>query len=62
MTPSRDAALKDPQQRQKMLSRIPLRRFPDASEVADAVIYLAGPSATSITGHVLMVDGGLTAE
>ena len=62
MTPSRDAALKDPSLRQKMLSRIPLRRFPDASEVADAVIYLASPSAASITGHVLMVDGGLTAE
>ncbi len=62
MTASRQALLSDPQRRQQMLSRIPLRRFPDASEVAAAVIYLAGPSAASITGHVLMVDGGLTAE
>ena len=29
------AALKDPAARQKMLSRIPLRRFPDAGEVAE---------------------------
>lgn len=62
MTPSRDAALKDPAARQRMLSRIPLRRFPDAAEVAAAVIYLASPAAASITGHVLLLDGGLTAE
>lgn len=62
MTPSRAAGLSEPVRREKMLSRIPLRRFPDAAEVAQAVLYLAGPSAASITGHVLMVDGGLTAE
>ena len=38
------------------------RRFPDAAEVAAAVVYLASPAAASITGHVLRVDGGLTAE
>ena len=62
MTPSRAQALNEPVRRQQMLSRIPLRRFPDASEIAGAVIYLASPAAASITGHVLMVDGGLTAE
>ena len=62
MTPSRAAALSEPVRRAQMLSRIPLRRFPEASEIADAVIYLSSPSAASITGHVLMVDGGLTAE
>lgn len=62
MTPSRAAALNEPKRRQQMLARIPLRRFPDASEVAAAVLYLASPAAASITGHVLMVDGGLTAE
>ena len=62
MTPSRAAALSDPARRQQMLARIPMRRFPDASEIADAVIYLASPAAASITGHVLMIDGGLTSE
>ena len=62
MTPSRAVGLSDPVRRETMLARIPLRRFPDASEIADAVIYLASPGAASITGHVLMVDGGLTAE
>lgn len=62
MTPSREAALSDPQRRQQMLARIPMRKFPDASEIAEAVLYLASPAAASITGHILMVDGGLTAE
>jgi len=30
------------------------------AEVADAVAYLVSPSAGSLTGHVLMLDGGLT--
>jgi NAD(P)-dependent dehydrogenase (short-subunit alcohol dehydrogenase family) len=30
-------------------------------EVAAAVVYLASPAAASITGHTLLLDGGLTA-
>jgi NAD(P)-dependent dehydrogenase (short-subunit alcohol dehydrogenase family) len=44
-----------------MLDRIPLHRFCTAEEVAAAVLYLAGPQAASITGQVLMLDGGLSA-
>ncbi len=62
MTPSRASALADPERREQMLRRIPLRRFPEASEIAEAVLYLASPAAASITGHVLLIDGGLTAE
>jgi 3-oxoacyl-[acyl-carrier protein] reductase len=39
---------------------IPLGRLGDPQDVADAVLFLAGPAAGFITGHVLTVDGGLT--
>ena len=37
----------------------PLGRPATAQEVADAIVYLAGPRASFITGSVLRVDGGL---
>ena len=40
-------------------SLIPLRRFGQAEEVADAVAFLAGTGAGYITGQVLTVDGGM---
>lgn len=36
----------------------PLGRVGRPQEVADAVVFLAGPGSTFITGHVLAVDGG----
>jgi len=41
--------------------RVPAKRLGQAEEVADAVVYLASDSAAYITGHVLTIDGGLTA-
>ncbi|MFC1707085.1 3-oxoacyl-[acyl-carrier-protein] reductase [Planctomycetota bacterium] len=38
---------------------IPLGRLGSAQEVADAVLFLAGPLAAYVTGTVLRVDGGL---
>ncbi|MEU6643424.1 SDR family oxidoreductase [Saccharomonospora sp. NPDC046836] len=40
---------------------IPLRRTGQASEVADAVLFLASDLARYITGQTLLVDGGATA-
>ena len=37
---------------------IPMRRFGTPDEIADAVIFLAGPHSSYITGQVLAVDGG----
>jgi len=61
LTPSRKKMLSDPKVRQGMLDRIPTGRFATPEEVAAAVVYLASPGAASVTGHTLMVDGGLTA-
>ena len=38
--------------------RAPLRRTVETSEVADAALFLLGPTGKAITGEVLMVDGG----
>ncbi|MFD6174394.1 SDR family NAD(P)-dependent oxidoreductase [Streptomyces coeruleorubidus] len=40
---------------------IPLRRLATPEEVADAVLFLACPESSYVTGAVLPVDGGYTA-
>jgi 3-oxoacyl-[acyl-carrier protein] reductase len=42
-----------------MLGQIALGRFGQASDIADAVAFLAGPSAGYITGETLHVNGGM---
>ena len=44
--------------RAEMQKAIPWRRFGQAQEVADAVLFLCSPLAGYITGHTLRVDGG----
>ncbi len=39
---------------------IPARRLGKPEDIANAVVFLAGPGATYITGQVLTVDGGLS--
>jgi len=39
---------------------IPMRRFGKPAEIADAVLFFAGPRSDYVTGQVLSVSGGLT--
>jgi 3-oxoacyl-[acyl-carrier protein] reductase len=45
--------------KQAMLGSVPLGRPAQPAEIASAVLFLASSSAAYITGHVLMVDGGM---
>jgi NAD(P)-dependent dehydrogenase (short-subunit alcohol dehydrogenase family) len=59
-SPSRQESASDPQYIESMIKRTPLHRLATPEEVAEAVVYLSGPSAVSITGQILVIDGGLT--
>jgi 2-dehydro-3-deoxy-D-gluconate 5-dehydrogenase len=47
---------------QRVLKRTPARRLGLPEEVASAVQYLVSPDSDYITGQVLAVDGGWTAQ
>lgn len=48
--------------REEVLRRIPMGRIGTMEEVAAAVLFLASPAASLITGTSLVVDGGYTAQ
>jgi 2-deoxy-D-gluconate 3-dehydrogenase len=59
-SPARAETGSDPAYMAAMLQRIPLHRLATPEEVAAAVCWLASPAAASVTGHTLVIDGGLT--
>jgi 2-hydroxycyclohexanecarboxyl-CoA dehydrogenase len=46
--------------KEAFLRAIPFRRFATPDEIADAILFFAGPRSNYITGQVMSVSGGLT--
>lgn len=45
----------------QLISRIPMGRIGQLKDIVAAAIYLASDASSFVTGHVLVIDGGLTA-
>jgi len=62
-TPGTEEALADPAFRADVIERIAaIHRIGEPMEVAGAVVFLASPAASLITGHTMLIDGGWTAR
>jgi len=62
LTPGTAERLADPPFLASVLERIPVGRVATTDDLAAAVLYLASPSAGMVTGTVLVIDGGWTAQ
>jgi NAD(P)-dependent dehydrogenase (short-subunit alcohol dehydrogenase family) len=60
-TPLLQSILSDPAKRQRRLVHIPPGRFAQASEIANAALFLASDESSYINGAAFVVDGGITA-
>jgi NAD(P)-dependent dehydrogenase (short-subunit alcohol dehydrogenase family) len=62
-TPGTEEALIDPAFHQDVLERIAgLHRVGEPVDVSGAVVFLASPAASLITGDTILIDGGWTAR
>jgi meso-butanediol dehydrogenase/(S,S)-butanediol dehydrogenase/diacetyl reductase len=61
VTPMTEAFFENETFTRAATARIPLGRLLQAEEIASAIVFLASPLASAITGVVLPVDGGWTA-
>jgi len=49
------------EKKQRRLVHIPMGRFGEAKEIAQAALFLASDESSYITGADFLVDGGITA-
>jgi NAD(P)-dependent dehydrogenase (short-subunit alcohol dehydrogenase family) len=62
LTPMTRAGLADPQALAEKIADIPLRRLGQVEDMAAAAVYLASGESDFVTGHALVVDGGMSID
>ena len=61
-TETNRAMVEDAATRAFLEARCPLRRWGDPAEIAGAAVFLASAAASYVNGHILTIDGGLSAS
>jgi gluconate 5-dehydrogenase len=60
-TPQVAMLLEDPAFKAGIVSRIPIGRVGETRDIVGPAVFLVSDAASFVTGHVLTIDGGLTA-
>ncbi len=60
-TPQVAMLLGDPAFKSSLVSRVPLGRVGETSDLVGAVLFFASDASSFVTGQILTIDGGLTA-
>jgi 2-deoxy-D-gluconate 3-dehydrogenase len=58
LTPMNRSILDDPEKRDWVLARIPLKRLGELEDLFGPVVFLASEASNFVNGHILIVDGG----
>jgi len=46
----------------RLLKAVPMRRLGQTGEIAEAVVWLLSDKSSFMTGHAMVLDGGITIE
>ena len=60
-TPLTEPILNDAEMYKIFMSRIPIGRAAEPEDFIGALVYMASPAASMMTGHIMSVDGGAAA-